>query len=56
MIFGELVRRLHLIADRGADPESNHAEADALLLQYISEQAGDNGATVAFERVRKWYA
>ena len=49
----ELRKQLIEIVKRdGTDPEADHCEADALLLNYI----GDAKVTTAFSNIKKWYA
>ena len=47
----ELIDKLNALKN-GDDPESDHAEADRLLLEYI----GSPCVTAAFDNIRKWYA
>lgn len=48
----ELIDRLKEIGSRQGDPESDHSNADSLLLDYINSQE----VTDAFEAIEKWYA
>lgn len=54
MTLGELKAKLTEIGERDiGDPESNHIDADELLLlEYIHDEV----VTKAFESIRKWYA
>lgn len=47
----ELIDRLTELA-RGNDPESNHSQADGLLLAYIGDQEIED----AYDAIKKWYA
>ena len=54
---GEAERRAQILAalqalQASSDPERAHAEADELLLVWIS----DNEVRAAFEAIKKWYA
>lgn len=49
MTRDELLARLEAI---GGEPESDHIEADQLLLKFID----DHEITLAFGAIRKWYA
>lgn len=56
----ELLEKLKLLKDRKfvygnyetIDCESNHIDADNLLLEYIN----DKDITDAFEQIKKWYS
>lgn len=49
----ELIKSLQrLSANGGCDPESDHGEADELLLDYID----DPDVRSAFNEIEKWYA
>lgn len=49
----ELLERLRQILDRGSsDPESDHADADDALLDYIS----DSEVRELYDEIERWYA
>ena len=48
----ELRSQLAELADGGGDPESDHQNADRLLLKYIKEKR----VSYYFHKIKKWYA
>jgi hypothetical protein len=50
-VLAEL-RSLAALTEEASDPESNHSEADCLLLELIDDAA----ITKAFNAIRKWYS
>ena len=53
MTLEYLIQQLNLIATRDSgDEETDHKEADRLLLAYI----GKDKVTEAFDSIYKWYA
>ncbi|MGL9721610.1 hypothetical protein [Symbiopectobacterium sp.] len=51
----EFTERMVQIANDGYGPESDHADADGLISEYLREQ-GLHEAMDAFEGMTKWYA
>lgn len=51
----EFTERMLKIVGGFSDPESDHCDADDLMVQYLREQ-GLHEAMDAFEGMTKWYA
>ena len=48
----QLIKALEKIADEGEGHETDHRQADLLLLEYIN----DTAVSDAFADIEKWYA
>lgn len=50
-----IVEELKELAERGTDPERDHARADEILMDFV-RTLGFAEVAAAFDKIEKWYA